>query len=70
MRTAINFDDQSRAMAKKVGDVRPERRLSSKMSAAERKLAQLSPKRSLRFGHFTSQFARGDNSAFGFEMRF
>jgi hypothetical protein len=48
MRAAIKLDDQTRAMANEVGDVRPKRRLLAKVRAFNRQPSQFMPKRQLR----------------------
>jgi hypothetical protein len=58
MLTAVNFDDQLVAVARKVGKERTDGRLSTEMTTVERQTAQIAPQFTLSIRHIAAQTAR------------
>ena len=57
--STIDFNDQPRCEAEKIGDVRTKRNLSAKLEIGKSAVSQGEPKLALRIGHARTQLASG-----------
>src|ERR1700736_5988113 len=69
MLPAIHFNDNSELMAGEIGEVRTDRRLTSKVMLLERRLPQVLPQLLFGFGRITAQDSRARHAVVGWTRR-
>src|ERR1700737_4955429 len=69
MLPAIHFNDNSELMAGEIGEVRTDRRLTSKVMLLERRLPQVLPQLLFGFGRITAQDSRAPHAVVGWRRR-